>query len=183
MQHKPFQSNILCFLITLSNDTVMQRSQNNSSPCGGSLAASKDSTSTSISCWFGYVLAWGYFRAALKWAAGLPEAHGDRWIYLARVNEIHCPFLSFSVRQHRKKQSFVLQKLDGCQFATLNITYVCIFRTDFNCLFCMCFVRLFLLCSHISRNKKSIAPLFCPKKDLFELKLRFYTSWYKATRS
>lgn len=73
----------------LNNDTVMQRSQNNSSPCGASLAASKDSTSTSISCWFEYVLAWGYFRAVLKWAAGLPEADEDRWIYSARVNEIH----------------------------------------------------------------------------------------------
>lgn len=87
----------------------MQWSQNNSSPCGGSLAASKDSTSTSISCWFGYVLAWGYFRAALKWAAGLPEADEDRWIYSARVNEIHGPFLWLSVRHHPNNKSFVFK--------------------------------------------------------------------------
>lgn len=83
----------------------MQRSQNNSSPCGGSLAASQDGTSTSIFCCFGYVLAWGYFRAALKWAAGLPEANGggiDEFIQPELMK--YTSLFSLSVSQAASKQ-------------------------------------------------------------------------------
>ncbi len=115
---------------------------------------------------------------------------GDRWIYSARVNEIHSSFLCLSVRRHPNSNLLVLKAgrmswTHTSQRKLHRIRNDCAFRPGFSLLFYMC-VRLSLLWSLVfppKIQKISIALLFCPKKELFETETSSHPSCHKATRT
>lgn len=137
-------------------------------------------------CWFGYVLAWDYFRAALKWAAGLPEADRDGWIYSATLNEIHGYFsLSFS-RAASKQQSLLLNSRLQVRCHRQNckgheMAFVGTFRPGFSLLFCAIEWCFSLIC--LSKVVFKFLIHICSAPKIKSSTETSHSSCHRATRS